>query len=701
MRQLRDYLPSILLSGESSDFIDSFLSIYQKLVLRDDSDPITVFTPRATLLVRAAAPIAKLEEKAVVLSPQDPGPTPFRPGDKVRVTETATDVHRISTVSHISWSVLDSQYTLLLADDLPPAPFTPDFVRIADVESSDRRFRVETEHGISRGSRILVTQGATSADSTVIDVDGDFIHLNRGLVNTTGSFSQDLAAEPILVRVMHEPVEKTIDDLQQLFDPWKTRPDLLPWLASLLALEMEPHWGEYQRRFLVSKIASLYERLGVKEGLLTFLDIYAATTGKPRICLDDGESLFRLRMLDDNNARLELLAQAGTYSGTAANPPRMSLLHPTSIAVSKANEYIIADIGGAQSDSALLNPAAIWTLTSGGNVATEPVFDRSKLFWPSSIALDSQERVLVLDLGNITNPPRVYRLDGEVLHQLLPATGLPLPVSPLGLSYFVHPDDGGDCIAILARGSSSLPTQPTIHIYHDKSGVMERTVHDLYDGGNAFPSEPVCFVQRREYEFIVSDGTTLRSDPSDPEINQPANLYRVELKKDDDGLVAAPAAILPSDPSNPLIWPSGLIMDSPESLLLCDTGLRHLRPGQANRAELPAIYRVMIPTVGVALGVLSPIRTARRLTNPSAITKDRAGSILVLDQGDYLKKDVTVPGGLALEYRAVPHQACLVEHFSDKWPVPDDEQTRIRAGMRRIVEQYRPAHAMVHIKGIR
>ena len=45
-----------------------------------------------------------------------------------------------------------------------------------------------------------------------------------------------------------------IDNLYKLFNPWLTPTDFLEYLASWVALKIEPFWDEYQARKLVSEI---------------------------------------------------------------------------------------------------------------------------------------------------------------------------------------------------------------------------------------------------------------------------------------------------------------------------------------------------------------------------------------------------------------------------------------------------------------
>src|SRR6478672_1956387 len=85
---------------------------------------------------------------------------------------------------------------------------------------------------------------------------------------------------------VHPSIGAEISTLHELFDPWKTPAQFLPWLASWVALEFpelqgEPLWDEYQRRKVTSQIAQIYRQRGLKAGLNQYLDLYAVGPTRP------------------------------------------------------------------------------------------------------------------------------------------------------------------------------------------------------------------------------------------------------------------------------------------------------------------------------------------------------------------------------------------------------------------------------------
>lgn len=74
-----------------------------------------------------------------------------------------------------------------------------------------------------------------------------------------------------------DTLEKKVDDIPNMFDPWKTPAEFLPWLASWVALELDKGWTEQQSRALLRSIVSLYKKRGTTEGLQEYLKIYVGS----------------------------------------------------------------------------------------------------------------------------------------------------------------------------------------------------------------------------------------------------------------------------------------------------------------------------------------------------------------------------------------------------------------------------------------
>jgi len=69
--------------------------------------------------------------------------------------------------------------------------------------------------------------------------------------------------------------EKRLDAISDYFDPLKTDPDFLPWMASWVSLVLRADWTVEQQRDVLAKIIPLYRKRGTREGLEEYLAIYA------------------------------------------------------------------------------------------------------------------------------------------------------------------------------------------------------------------------------------------------------------------------------------------------------------------------------------------------------------------------------------------------------------------------------------------
>ncbi len=65
-----------------------------------------------------------------------------------------------------------------------------------------------------------------------------------------------------------------LDRMATVFDPFRTDPDFLPWLAQWVALILDPEWDEAKRRELIAKAVDLYRHRGTVRGLKEYLKIY-------------------------------------------------------------------------------------------------------------------------------------------------------------------------------------------------------------------------------------------------------------------------------------------------------------------------------------------------------------------------------------------------------------------------------------------
>jgi phage tail-like protein len=210
----------------------------------------------------------------------------------------------------------------------------------------------------------------------------------------------------------YPPHEKIIDQLPDLFDPWRVPVRFLPFLAGSLGLTLDPSWDEYRQRRMIEGASALFQQRWLKRGLFAFLDLYPALQVRPRIAIDDGEAILRGRLQTDGSLPLRPVAFARpgdgpTHTGAALSHPTAAVLAGTGA----ARDYIVADAGPQDQDQdqprgtlwavAALNGELRWTRAAAGTLTLAPLNSgepaASPLQTPIAIAVESDGVYLVLD----------------------------------------------------------------------------------------------------------------------------------------------------------------------------------------------------------------------------------------------------------------------------------------------------------------
>lgn len=73
---------------------------------------------------------------------------------------------------------------------------------------------------------------------------------------------------------IHDRTSQTIDRVPTLLRPLDTDAEFLPWLASWLALHLEPDWTEMQKRRWLHVAPALFHMRGTKRALTTLLEMH-------------------------------------------------------------------------------------------------------------------------------------------------------------------------------------------------------------------------------------------------------------------------------------------------------------------------------------------------------------------------------------------------------------------------------------------
>jgi hypothetical protein len=192
------------------------------------------------------------------------------------------------------------------------------------------------------------------------------------------------------------------------------------------------------------------------------------------------------------------------------------------------------------------------------------------------------------------------------------------------------------------------------------------------------------------------DGTFIVADAQDPASEMPADLWRVTPQANPEHdwtiapLLSDPETRMPLGP-NPLIFPTGLVIETPTLLLVCDTGLRWgWQEFQSNRAmaEPAALYRVDLSQTPP---VISRVTREHTLVNPVKMVKDRLGKVIIIDRGESLRRG-TQPGTLGRNWRARPNEFGVIVHFSRQRHTDYAERERTRRGISRVIDEQKPGH---------
>jgi len=503
-------------------------------------------------------------------------------------------------------------------------------------------------------------------------------------------------------------IKEVIDELPRLFSSWGTRPDFLPWLASWVALDLEPTWTEYQKRKLITEIVSIYRLRGLNAGLHAYLDIYVQTPARPRIAIDDGSALLRAMFKEDGMATLCTVARSQVVSFAATETDRGTsrtvLIRPSAIAVDSTNHYFVVDQGVEEDDGSgneALRFPALWRVSSTGEVpyksATplplpEPVDAGALYETASAVVVDNFDRCSVISVGEPTSINSVrsalVRLappDYEPTVVVAQATTPRLPaVRPVDMVL-----DAAQNFVILDRGAhlisdppSGFPAAPRIVVVREGGGGVTTEVHAL-----ANVAEPTALLMEPEGTFIVADASDQFAASA---TSKPGDLLR--LDPNNGWAATSLLANLPEE-LNPLVFPTALAWESRDSLLVCDVGLRWGFAGdQSNRsmAEPATIFRV---DLSQDPPVIVRITNDRRLVSPTKMMFDRRSNLIITDRGEALH-------GLTVKrnWRARPSEFGVIVHFSRRRPTSNDERNRIRRGIGRVIEEQKPGHAAWWLK---
>jgi phage tail-like protein len=512
----------------------------------------------------------------------------------------------------------------------------------------------------------------------------------------------------------YPPYEKIIDQLPDLFNPWRVPVRFLPFLAGSLALTLDPNWDEYRQRRMIEGASALFQQRWLKRGLYAFLDLYPPLQVRPRIAIDDGEAILRGSLLPDGSLPLRSVAFARpgdgpTHVGAALNHPTAAVVAGTGV----TRNYIVADAGpqdlpsqalrGALWAIAALNGEFHWTPTPGssGTLTMAPLNagePAPPLQAPIAIAMESNGVYLVLDVAARQPNTAViyrYRVGATPVRETIIAANVLQAVSPVDM---VRDPASGRLLVLdqgdIPHGGTTSPRILSVAV--PATGPNSVTVFPL----GAAAVSPTALVQG------TSSGTLLIADagqqaiPPDQPVPYPPAL-QAQLAGDilsmslTTGATANSLLKSATAGETNLVNPVALSLLSDGSLLILDDGLKNSRLVQIEHNKViphtgvlvrPArVLRINPSTPGAAVEVL--LRAP--LVQPSRILVDGA-DIVVLEKGS------SGPEG---DWRCLAHSFGVTVDFSR----PDfgsssfndilNAQRQVFKGLADVLDSEKPAHS--------
>lgn len=499
---------------------------------------------------------------------------------------------------------------------------------------------------------------------------------------------------------MHDSIATEIARIPELFDPWRTPAEFLPWLASWVALEFptlqhNPLWDEYQRRKATSEIARIHRLRGLKEGLNLALELFGVASTRPRVAIDDGNKLLTVTPRADTvTAVTALVSQGPTLSQPIAAASRVvvnGLVRPRCIATGSRGSLFVGDFGAARSVSALTS--RVWRLGTTGapdTAGTPPL--------PQPLARDTAFTNVVAVAVSPARPGRpetLYILDGKKLFSLAApfeaASATPVTTTlPAERAVAMAVDTNGD-ILILDRGNIPGETAiPKIVVVRPESPATP-TTRALTE-----VVEPLSLLVRGDGLLIVGDGG--RQDG-----RAMGNIVGVDRSNPANW---AESAMLPAgdvdDPDRAetaLITPTAVVSGRDGALYVLDAGLRPFATGDMvlTVARPAAVLRVAPRRDGDGDGpAVQRVTEYGNLVFPTGMAV-RDGRLVICDPGqlESTQQDPVLS-------RLSPFRFCVVVHFEERHLPDGDEDRRqvlgrVDASIRSVLDQLRPAHTLATV----
>ncbi|GHO90350.1 hypothetical protein KSF_003980 [Reticulibacter mediterranei] len=489
----------------------------------------------------------------------------------------------------------------------------------------------------------------------------------------------------------HLAIEEVITRLDQLFDPWRTPPQFLDWLASSVDLTFptvwDPQqqqavqvWDEYLRRKAIAQIVQIYHTRGLKEGLNRYLNLYTLADKRPRIAVDDSSRILFTNPQPGRFAQVATLVSQGPYPNADSTLNLDGLVSPSCIALAPDGSLLVGDNGTPSSWSTRVT-SGIWRVFPTGQYMSDATTGKPQrlcpsatFFGPIAAATDNAStnwQIYVLD--NVSNPNSIalYQISStdfttatvrakvsDLVGTTNPAT---TPFTPITMAFT------NGHLLILDRGTApGVPAAPRIiDVQVSPSFQVNLPPHKLNT-----VVEPLSMT-------VLPNGNLLIGDARLQNTAQPANI--VQVNRGTDNWIETDVV---STNQNPLIAPVGVSRQDDTHLYALDLGLKPFLSTSSTQflrimAEAAVVYSIDLQQQQV-------IRATElgALVHPTGMVQDALGTLYIADQGEQSTR----------VWRATPHEFGVVIHFSSQRPTTQHDRRQIQQNISDIVNQEKPAH---------
>lgn len=488
----------------------------------------------------------------------------------------------------------------------------------------------------------------------------------------------------------HVSIVETVEQLDRLYDPWRTPERFLPWLASWVALRFpelqgDPLWDEYQQRKATSEISRVHRRRGLRSGLATYLDLYSVGRVRPRVAVDDGTCLLTVRT-DAGGQRPATALPTFRPLVEDGEVVREGLMRPWCVARGTDGSLFVGE-RGLPEFAEVVHRRRVWRISAAGQPDLDGSPPRPRPLVPGM----TLARIVAVAVRPETagQPEKLFILDqnGRIFAVPFPYTAatvpelvrLPTPVFPVAMTV----DGAGDLLILDRRLSPPEAATPVIFTVRPDATPVGVTSKEL---DKTQIKEPLSLFVERDGSLLVGDGGDQATAPETD--GGGGNLIRVVRGAEQ----WTHTPLLP--PDNALVAPTAVARPDDGQLFVLDAGLKPFWPEFADDAfvllrALPASVRVVETATASTARITGP----GSFVNPTGMVAAGAG-LVICDPGP-----VETIGMNENTYRprVQPFEMSVVIHFSSD-ELSADEALRKRemngamGTITSIVGEHKPAH---------